>query len=146
MTHQEGQGLVAVVIVQLDRGGEVSQQGGYRSDRHSIEFERLLCFQHVQHIADGLALVLQRDDGTLCIVELDVEGDMQRQLLWLILGRRRVLAHVQTIDTAFGIVFVGHGELGVPDWLYQRRKRARSTPEASSIACTKSSQVAAEPS
>ena len=112
MAHQEGQGLVAVVIVQLDRGGEVPQQGRYWPDRYPIEFESLLCFQHVQHIANGLALVLQRDDGTLLIVDLDVEGDMQRQLLWLILGRRGVLAHVQTIDTAFGIVFVGHGELG----------------------------------
>ncbi|MNC47864.1 hypothetical protein D3C75_969490 [compost metagenome] len=37
---------------------------------------------------------------------------MQWQLLRLILGRRRVLAHVQAIDAAFGIVFVGHGQLG----------------------------------
>ncbi|MND93514.1 hypothetical protein D3C80_857020 [compost metagenome] len=110
--HQEGQRLIAVVIVQLDRGGEVPQQGDDRLDRHSIEDEGLLCFQHVEHVADGLALVLQRNGGTLLVIELDVEGDVQRQFLRLILGRRGVLAHVEAIDAAGGIVVVGHGQLG----------------------------------
>ncbi|MNB96576.1 hypothetical protein D3C75_437780 [compost metagenome] len=37
---------------------------------------------------------------------------MQRQFLRLILGRRGVLAHVEAIDAAGGIIVVGHGQLG----------------------------------
>ena len=98
--------------MQLDRRGEVPQQGGNRLDRHLIEFEGLLFFQHIEHAADGLALILQRNDGTLLVIEFDVEGNVQWQLLRLILGRRRVLAHVQAINAAFGIVLVGDGQLG----------------------------------
>ncbi len=42
MTHQEGQRFIAVIKMQLDRCGEVPQQGGYRFDRHLIEHEGLL--------------------------------------------------------------------------------------------------------
>ena len=97
--------------MQLDRRGEVPQQGGNRFDRHLIEFEGLLRFQHIKHVADGLTLILQRNDGTLLVIELDVEGDMQRQLLRLILGRWGVLAHMEAIDTAGGIVLVSDGQL-----------------------------------
>ncbi len=111
VAHQEGQSLVAVVIMQLDRRTEVPQQRGNRLDWHLIEDKGLLCFEHVEHLAYFLALILQRDDGAILVIQLDVEGDVQRQFLRLILSRRRVLAHMQAIDAAGSIVLIGHCQL-----------------------------------
>ena len=104
---------------------------GNKFDRHPpIEDEGLLCFQHVEHVADGLALALQRNGGTLPRRRrVRCRGNVWRQFL-ADPGSAGVLAHVEAIDAAGGIVVVGHGEFrGTRTGCTQRRKRLRSTPE-----------------
>ncbi|SVK54309.1 Uncharacterised protein [Acinetobacter baumannii] len=100
--------LIAVRIIQFHRRREFTQQRRHRLVRHAVEHEGLLRFGDVQHVVDRQAALLQRDDVTFAVVQLDIQRNMQRQLLRLIGGRRGFLADMQAILLSFRIVLVAH--------------------------------------
>ncbi|MNE02913.1 hypothetical protein D3C80_953970 [compost metagenome] len=74
--------------------------------RHAIKHEGLFRFGDVKHVIDRRAVSLQGNHVALCIVQFNIQRDVQRQFFRLIGGRRGFLADVQTVLVVLGVVFV----------------------------------------
>ncbi len=108
MAHQEGQLSVAPFIVELHRRGKLAQQRRHRLEIDVIKHKALELFGDVQHVMHRMTVVLQRNHLAFVIVQFDIERNMQRQLLFLIGGDRRVLRHVQRVLFQLRIVVIAH--------------------------------------
>ena len=109
VTHQERQLLIAPLVLQLHRRGELTQQRRHRLEVDVIEDKGLLGLGHVQHVVYRVAALLQWNDFALVIVQLDAERNMQRVFLFLLCRRRRALADGQRVLLGFRIVVVFDG-------------------------------------
>ncbi|MNP23228.1 hypothetical protein D3C76_1159300 [compost metagenome] len=109
VTHQEGQLLIAPLVLQLNRRGEFAQQRRHRLEVDVIKDEGLFGLGHVQHVMHRMTALLQRDHFAFVIVQLDGKRNMQRVLLFLLGRRRRALADGQGVLLGFRVVVVFDG-------------------------------------
>ncbi len=109
VTHQEGQLLIAPLVLQLDRRGEFAQQRRHRLEVDVIKHEGLLGLSHVQHVMYRMTAFLQRDHLAFVVIQLDGERNMQRVLLFLLSRRRCALADGQGVLLGFRVVVVFDG-------------------------------------
>ena len=110
MAHQEGQLLIAPLVLQLHRRGKFAKQRRDRLEVNVVENKSLLRLGDVQHVMHRVTALLQRDYLAFVIVQFDVERNMQRLLLRLLSGRRRALADGQHVLLRFRVVVIMDGD------------------------------------
>ena len=147
---EERELVLAVVELDAGRRGEAAQQRRHRRLCDARETKRLRLLAHVEHAGRahgrGFAVEAQRNVAAFRVDQADGERHVERQLVGLPGCGRCVLPDVKRVGMRPRIVGSRTRSTGVPAWLYQRRNCVRSTPDASCMACTKSSHVTAMPS